>query len=303
MKRMSLLLSLAFFSCVSHSRETNVASQGDVSAAQLTELAAQAQFDIDLLAKTQKSLDALRASYSHETTPVSPPACPADMVEVEGDYCPAVAETCLQWECGDGTPGCEPNKRWPTSRCKEFAKPTKCLSKVREHKRFCIDKYEYPNVAGKLPESWMSWYDVRNACEAQGKRLCNKSEWTFACEGPDMQPYPYGDGYHRDKTACNFDNLIPSYNRLDDSREKRVLDKYLVPAGSMDRCVSPFGVYDQVGNIDEFVVNETGIPYRSALVGGHVFGVRNACRPMTEAHNEGFVWYETGGRCCSATSD
>ena len=143
----------------------------------------------------------------------------------------------------------------------------------------------------------MTWHDVKAGCEAQDKRLCAKSEWTFACEGPDIRPYPYGDGYHRDPTACNFDNE-QVVNVMTDTREKRILDGMLQPSGKNPRCVSPFGVHDMVGNIDEFVVNESGRPYKSGLVGGHVFGVRNACRPMTPGHNEFFAWYETGGRCC-----
>jgi len=120
-----------------------------------------------------------------------------------------------------------------------------------------------------------------------------------------MKPYPYGDGYHRDVNACNIDNAMPKeikdILKVDkhDSKEGRALDDLLVPAGSMPQCVSPFGVYDMVGNIDESVINESGQPYVSGLMSGHVFGVRNACRPMTEAHGPTFSWYETGGRCCA----
>lgn len=245
--------------------------------------------------------------------------CPAGMIHIEGDYCPTAQENCLYAVDinGNRIPFAEPvmikgkRVKWP-DRCGEFQNPTKCLSSKKVHKTFCIDKYEYPNVEGELPKAWMNWYDVKNSCEAQGKRLCNKSEWTFACEGPDMHPYPYGDGYHRDKTACNFDNptpIDPDTGRVIDVFNARkstdhtatILNSLLVPSGSKPLCVSPFGVHDMVGNVDEFVVNETHIPYKSGLVGGHVFGVRNACRPMTEAHNEGFIWYETGGRCCKDT--
>lgn len=116
-----------------------------------------------------------------------------------------------------------------------------------------------------------------------------------------MRPYPYGDGYHRDKAACNFDNDETGVNVFQDSRDVRLLDRFLKPSGSMPRCVSPFGVYDMPGNLDEFVVNESGRPYKSGLMGGHVFGVRNACRPMTDGHNEAFSWYETTARCCADT--
>lgn len=231
--------------------------------------------------------------------------CPKGMIEVEGEYCNTVEQVCLRWvdATGANTDPPEPGK---TGRCGVWQFPSKCLSPFRVHKHFCIDKYEYPNVEGQRPQSWMTWYDVKNACESQGKRLCTRSEWTFACEGEEIRPYPYGDGYHRDRTSCNTDNATPEgvdvfqSKRPGDAMSRR-LDEMLAPAGSKPLCVSSFGVHDMVGNIDEFVVNETGKPYVSGLMSGHIFGVRNACRPMTEAHGPSFGWYETGGRCCSDT--
>ena len=231
--------------------------------------------------------------------------CPEGTVLVEGDYCPVVEQTCAVWvdNKGAATSQAIPDlAKGQTGRCGTWAS-SRCLSEKKVHKRFCIDLYEYPNVKGVRPQSWVSWRDMKRACEGQGKRLCTQSEWTFACEGPNIQPYPYGDGMHRDRTACNIDNDVPKgVNVLKvknpASRDARALDALLVPSGSMPRCVSPFGVYDMVGNIDESVVNESGRPYQSGLMSGHVFGVRNACRPMTIAHNESFSWYESGGRCC-----
>ncbi len=231
------------------------------------------------------------------------PSARLNMREIEGEYCPEVEQKCLQWVDALGNPTDAP-KPGLTGRCGEFKNPSVCLTPegTRPRKHFYIDTYEYPNVAGQVPQSWMTWHDVKRACESQGKRLCTRSEWTMACEGPGMHPYPYGDGYHRDRTSCNTDNPV---GKLDVFKSKAPhdemstkLDSLLVPSGSKPQCVSVWGVYDQVGNIDEQIVNETGRPYKSGLVGGHVFGVRNACRPMTEAHNEEFGWYETGGRCC-----
>lgn len=229
-------------------------------------------------------------------------SCPNGTVLVEGDYCTNVEQVCLKWVDVYGRQTEAPGPG-TTGRCGEWKYPAKCLGK-KVHKRFCIDVYEYPNVKGEKPRSWMTWETMKVACEGQGKRLCTRNEWTFACEGPDMKPYPYGDGYHRDKKACNFDNVVPEgvdvfkARAPGDEMTKR-LDELLVPAGSMPACVSPFGVHDMVGNIDESVINETGHPYVSGLMSGHVFGVRNACRPMTEIHGPTFGWYETGGRCCA----
>jgi sulfatase modifying factor 1 len=123
-------------------------------------------------------------------------ACPGNMVEVEGDYCPYVLEKCARW--------LDPTTKL---QCAEFEKPAvagHCFMKT-ERKRFCIDRYEWPNKVGELPQAMASWNDAKASCESIGKRLCSDTEWTLACEGPERHPYPYGDGYARDGGACNMD--------------------------------------------------------------------------------------------------
>lgn len=230
------------------------------------------------------------------------PSCPGDMVEVSGDYCPRVEQTCLRWLDPDN-----PGVNGPV-QCAEFG-PSKCLSDKLVAKRFCIDRYEWPNRVGELPAVQMSWLELRDACSAAGKRLCAGSEFTFACEGPSIKPYPYG--YQRDASACNIDKkwIDPFTTVLkrkpDGSTERVPAEKPLAEVdqrekiGSHPQCVSDFGAYDLTGNADEWVVNESGKPYESGLKGGHwATGARNRCRPMTDAHNPPFKFYVTGGRCC-----
>lgn len=228
-------------------------------------------------------------------------ACPSDMIEVEGDFCPRVEEVCLGWVNRYGrTVG--PPHDGVTGRCGEFKRPSRCLSDKLQHMHFCIDVYEFPNVAGDKPKSWMSWYDSRRQLKMHDKRICTQAEWTFACEGPKIQPLPYGDGYHRNKAPCNLDNSIRGINVFKAKRPKdpmsQTLQSLLVSAGSLPECVSPFGVHEMVGNIDEWVVNESGGKYVSGLMSGHVFGVRNRCRAITTGHGPSFSWYEVGTRGC-----
>jgi sulfatase modifying factor 1 len=231
-------------------------------------------------------------------------SCPADMLLVEGMYCPVVEEICLYDVDANGNRLPGPHNK-VFGRCGKFQFPTRCLSKTKEYKKFCIDRFEIPNIEGAIPQSWMSWYDVKNFCESHDKKMLTASQWVFACEGESMKPYPYKSGYIRDTTACNFDNPIPKFSRFKDSKEIRYMDRLLVPASFNSECRSDFGAYNMVGNIDEFVVNETKYPYHSALVGGHAVGVRNRCRTSpdqpgvegTTAHNEYFSFWETGGRC------
>ncbi len=50
---------------------------------------------------------------------------------------------------------------------------------------------------------YVSWYEAKSLCERSGKRLCTEEEWTFACEGEEATPYPYG--YVRSDTKCVID--------------------------------------------------------------------------------------------------
>jgi sulfatase modifying factor 1 len=215
--------------------------------------------------------------------------CAPGMVEVEGDYCPNVEQKCLRW--------LDPETK---QRCAEFLPTSACKGKSI-HKHFCVDRFEYPNVQGEKPVVMKSWLDAKATCQSEGKRLCGESEWTLACEGKERLPYPYG--YTRSDEACNIDKPHPDVNEAaianPATRDAEVarLDQR-DPSGAREACVSPYGVYDMTGNVDEWVVNESGKPFKSGLKGGYWGPVRDRCRPMTIAHNEEFEFYQIGFRCC-----
>jgi formylglycine-generating enzyme required for sulfatase activity len=203
------------------------------------------------------------------------------MVLVEGDSCTEVRESCAEWE--------DPPSD-PLARCAKFA-ASECVG-ARVHRRFCVDRDEYAPPGQALPLGDVSWTEAREICGRQKKRLCKETEWEFACEGEQMLPYP--TGYERDATACNFDkdNLVdPTTGKLRDQRE---------PADQLDRCVSPFGVRNMSGNVDEWVLRDrTWGEWRSALKGGWWMAARDRCRPATTAHDERFHELQTGIRCCA----
>ena len=229
-----------------------------------------------------------------EDTVIKQPFCPEDMVPIEGDYCPESEQICLRWLDKDQSPSA--NGGIGPMRCAEFKYPTKCLSKRRIHKSFCMDRYEFKNKKDELPIVGITWYEAKNSCESIGKRLCTESEWTFACEGEDIKPYPYLDGYLRNEEACDQTH-IPMPVGLPKSEWSKYYQGH--PSGSFPRCVSSFGVYDLVSGVDEWVVNESGHPFISALKGGYGTNrVRTRCQVKTEAHGPSFSYYQIGTRCC-----
>ncbi|MCB9587527.1 MAG: SUMF1/EgtB/PvdO family nonheme iron enzyme [Polyangiaceae bacterium] len=226
-----------------------------------------------------------------------PSACADGMVLVEGDYCTDVEQKCLKsWF----------DKSNKKKVCEEFEPKSTCVgSKIK--KRFCIDMYSWPNVKGERPEVMNNFYQAQVKCAAMGKRMCTESEWTMACEGPEMKPFPYG--YKRDATKCNGDH---KWDGPDMSKVARRDPKELarlwkgVPSGSQPECVSDYGVADLPANNDEVVANEHthgGFEDKFASVntGGPWYkGVRNQCRPKIYTHDEGFYYYYLGFRCCAA---
>ena len=219
-------------------------------------------------------------------------ACGSEMLLVDGIYCPYVGHRCVEW--------IEERR----DRCRRFDEKILCEG-TKVPKRFCIDRYEYPNQAGAYPAVMTSWVEAEQACLAEGKRLCTEDEWTFACEGETRVPYPYG--FERKSDACNIDRTYrdPDFSAFSHDRliseEVSRLDQR-VPSGSMAGCVSPFGVHDMTGNVDEWVLNEAPKTDKgedvSSLKGGYWGPIRARCRPVTSSHNRWFRFYQVGFRCC-----
>jgi len=198
------------------------------------------------------------------------------------------------------------NRDYP-ERCAEFDREkwlqiSKDLPTRPMH--FCIDRYEYPNQKGANPWLMVSWYEASETCEEEGKRLCDEAEWTFACEGEEASPYPYG--YTRDPDACIVDQKWKPFHETamqprNAYEAMAELDRLWQgkPSGTQPRCRSVFGVYDMTGNIDEWTRSVREGERPSILKGGYWGPVRTRCRPSTRSHDENHTFYQQGFRCCS----
>lgn len=205
------------------------------------------------------------------------------MVLVEGEYCTQVRHTCEHWL---------DDEKLPFARCGRYAPKAQCVGK-RVPKRFCIDRFESADADG-LPVNHQSFHLGRQRCAAQGKRLCTESEWNFACEGEEMLPYPYGTTR---QPVCNQDRS----DLYENNPKRRILRDLRVPNDPGSRCVSPFGVFNMVGNLDEPTQRETGQQpkFNNALKGGWWMAGRNRCRPATTAHDDYYTDIQIGVRCCA----
>jgi sulfatase modifying factor 1 len=210
--------------------------------------------------------------------------CLDGMVLVEGNSCPRVEQRCLRWM--------DPPGKFHEYRCAEYSHPARCLA-PRVHRRFCIDRRERSDAVTNLPYNVQSWNDAKRACEAAGARVCTDSEWTFACEGDELRPYPYGWARAADK--CNADR----FDLLDHHDRRRLRDERQ-PAGAHPECASPFGVLDMAGNVAEWV-SVDGYPEGAFVVqkGNWWQPGKHACRDRQAGHDRFYKGTETGFRCCA----
>lgn len=159
---------------------------------------------------------------------------------------------------------------------------------------------------GVVPNGYVSGRIARAACENAGKRLCGEQEWELACRGEGDEPFPYGAEYRQG--SCNiFRPIHPSAwlhgdaSRFhDDPRLNLVDDRgdpLLRPTGATASCRSPWGddgVYDMVGNLDEWVADEGGV-FRG---GFYARANRDGCTARISAHPTEYWDYSLGIRCC-----
>ncbi len=124
---------------------------------------------------------------------------------------------------------------------------------------FCMDQYEWPNIAGERPQGGASFIEAFVSCRDQGKRLCTPQEWAWSCSGVDGLAYPYGEAYRR--SACNSEG------------------KETFRSGDEEGCISPFGIADMSGNLWEWV-DDGGLPHRTIAGGDFSSGPLAGCRQV-----------------------
>lgn len=257
-------------------------------------------------APSASSADLARTRESRSTDADMGGACPRDMLLVDGSHCFALAHFCEEWVGADPT-AVGPLR--PPKRCRRFKERFVCEGDpVRLH--FCIDRFEYPNVVGVAPALRASYRDAERACAVEGKRLCEADEWTLACEGPKAWPFP--GGLARDPAACNIDRPLQLVNpdalarAADVSMEVERLDGRR-PSDTSSACVSPYGVFDMVGNVAEWVHDrrgKRGAPTSDmALAGGAWEAAAATCRDHEQRRDEGHRSLMAGFRCCADARD
>lgn len=192
--------------------------------------------------------------------PLSEALCLPDMAWVSGGYCVAGFE---------GPRGC----RVPEARI-----------------GVCVDLFEYPNQLGVVPASMVTFGEAKEACAAEGKRLCRDSEWTLACRGTaSLSGCCFGEGLPAPQRQRLWDppQTARELSRVDGRR-----------ASGPSDCVSRYGVFDLPGNVEEWVQAEGAQGYDGALKGGHFNRGSIGCERSVQSRQLDARAVSTGFRCC-----
>lgn len=156
------------------------------------------------------------------------------------------------------------------------------LGQTERDAAVCIDQYEFPNIPCEYPVVWVRASEASAICKTLGKRLCDAHEWEGACAGrllPPEKDYPWDQmprayiGELRTKRRLLMEylhnesrDIVWAYGPTKDHQKCgtqarkdprcTIVDWGICgtndyPAGAFPECVSPFGVYDQHGNVAE----------------------------------------------------
>jgi hypothetical protein len=145
---------------------------------------------------------------------------------------------------------------------------------------FCIDRYEWPNVKGRLPRTYVSVYQAMDTCASVGKRLCTSDEWTVACSGPYGWKYPYGAGYELYACLTN--------------------DTTTRPSGSRSECRGYFEIFDMSGNCAEWTSTKSSqnMHFYNVMGGFWESGPQSGCFDVRYSYFPQNRHNPVGFRCC-----
>lgn len=176
-----------------------------------------------------------------------------------------------------------------------------------------LDEHDYltdknaRSLANMKPQGYVSYNQAEELCDDAGKRICSSQEWLSTCKGSSDANYPYGNLYSEDK--CNDENSGSDpllevfgsdvYSKYSSGipisllRDPKInlINGGLAKTGEFSDCKTTEGVYDMVGNLNEWTSSWV-------LMGGsYLEDSSSGCNNKLTKSSD-YYDHSTGFRCC-----